>query len=78
MEGYIGEIRLVGYEFVPIGWMACKGQLLPIQHHEALYSLLYTKFGGDGRTVFGLPNLTPPNENTHYVICVDGIYPQRS
>lgn len=78
MEAYIGEIRLVGFNFAPRGWASCKGQLLPVQNNEALFSLLGAQFGGDGRTNFALPNLTPPDEHTHYVICLNGIYPSRS
>lgn len=77
MEGYIGEIRLVAYDFAPVSWMPCKGQILPIQHHEALYSLLGTNYGGDGHTTFGIPKLDSPSEYMHYVICVDGLYPSR-
>ena len=60
------------------GWASCKGQLLPVQNNEALFSLLGAEFGGDGRTNFALPNLTQPDDNTHYVICLNGIYPSRS
>jgi microcystin-dependent protein len=56
-EPYIGEIRTVGFNFAPVGWALCNGQLLAINQYTALFSLLGTTFGGDGRTTFGLPNL---------------------
>ena len=54
---YIGEIRLVGFNFAPRGWMACNGQLLSIATYSALFSLLGTTYGGDGITTFALPDL---------------------
>lgn len=56
-EQYIGEIRLFPYNGVPQGWMKCEGQLLAIRQYQALYSLLYTTYGGDGSTNFALPDL---------------------
>jgi microcystin-dependent protein len=56
-EPFIGEIRMVGFSFAPRGWAFCQGQLLPIAQNSALFSLLGTQFGGDGRTSFGLPDL---------------------
>src|SRR5690625_4414253 len=57
MDTFIGTIQLFAFDFVPRGWAACNGQLLPISQHTALYSLLGTQYGGDGRTTFGLPDL---------------------
>ena len=57
MDQYVGEIRLVPYTFAPSGWALCAGQLLPINQNQALFSLLGTNFGGDGRTTFALPDL---------------------
>jgi microcystin-dependent protein len=57
MNPYIGEIRAVGFNFAPTGWAMCNGQLLPITQNTALFSLLGTFYGGDGRTTFALPNL---------------------
>ena len=54
---FIGEIRLMGFTFAPRGWANCDGQLLPIAQNTALFSLLGTTYGGDGRTTFGLPDL---------------------
>jgi microcystin-dependent protein len=57
MEGVIGEIRMFGGNFAPRGWALCQGQLLPISSNQALFSVLGTTYGGDGRTTFGLPDL---------------------
>ncbi len=56
-EPFLGEISPVAFNFAPQGWALCNGQLLPINQNQALFSLLGTSFGGDGRTTFGLPNL---------------------
>jgi len=57
MDPFIGEIRLFGFNFAPNGWALCQGQLMAIAQNTALFSLLGTQFGGDGRTTFGLPDL---------------------
>jgi microcystin-dependent protein len=57
MDNYLGEIRIFPYSKTPRGWMQCNGQLLTIQQYNALYSLLGSYYGGDGRTTFGLPKL---------------------
>jgi microcystin-dependent protein len=54
---YVGEIRIVGFTFAPVGWATCDGQILPISQNTALFSLLGTNFGGNGTSNFGLPNL---------------------
>ena len=56
-EPFIGEIRMFGFQFAPRGWATCDGQLLPISQNSALFSLLGTIYGGDGRTTFALPDL---------------------
>ena len=56
-EVMIGEIRTFGFNFCPRGWANTNGQLLPIAQNQALYSLVGTYYGGDGRTTFGLPDL---------------------
>jgi len=56
-EPFIGEIRMMGFNFNPRSWAKCDGQLLAISSNEALFSLLGTTYGGDGRTTFGLPDL---------------------
>lgn len=56
MEGMIGEIRMFGGTFAPRSWAFCDGQLLAISQNTALFSILGTTYGGDGRTTFGLPD----------------------
>jgi microcystin-dependent protein len=56
-EPFLGEIRMFGGNFAPRGWAFCNGQLLPISSNTALFSLLGTTYGGDGRTTFALPDL---------------------
>lgn len=56
-EPYIGEIRMFGGNFAPRGWAFCDGQLLSIAQNSALFSILGTIYGGDGRTTFALPDL---------------------
>src|SRR5436305_5156207 len=54
---YIGEIRMVGFNFAPEGWAPCDGRLLPISENDALFTLIGTTYGGDGQETFALPNL---------------------
>jgi microcystin-dependent protein len=56
-EPFVGEIRMTGFNFAPRGWALCNGQLLPIAQNQALFALLGTTYGGDGRVSFGLPDL---------------------
>ncbi len=56
-EPFIGQIQTYGFNFAPRGWALCDGQLLAISTHSALFSLLGTIYGGDGRTTFALPDL---------------------
>ena len=56
-EPFIGEIKMVGFNFAPRGWAFCNGQLLPISQNTALFSLIGTFYGGDGRTTMALPDL---------------------
>ena len=55
---FVGQILVVGFNFAPKGWASCDGQLLPISQNTALFSLLGTMYGGDGRSNFALPNLS--------------------
>ncbi|MEL6637827.1 MAG: tail fiber protein, partial [Bacteroidota bacterium] len=57
MEPFIGQIMMFGGNFAPRGWALCNGQLLPINQNQALFSILGTTYGGDGRTTFQLPDL---------------------
>lgn len=56
-EPFLSEIRIFSFDFPPKGWAFCNGQLLPINQNQALFSLLGTRFGGDGRVNFALPDL---------------------
>ncbi len=56
-DPFLSEIRMVGFNFAPRGWAFCNGQILPISQNQALYSLLGTTYGGDGRTNFALPDM---------------------
>lgn len=56
-DQYLGEIRAFGFNFAPVGWAQCNGQLMSISQNTALFSLLGTNFGGNGVNTFGLPNL---------------------
>ena len=80
MEPLLGQIELFPYNFAPKGWMTCAGQLLQISQNTALFSLLGTNFGGDGRTTFALPDLqgkAPLAGLTYYMAVTNGIYPTR-
>jgi microcystin-dependent protein len=56
-DPFISEIRLVSFNFAPLGWASCNGQFLPINQNQALFSLLGTVYGGNGQTTFALPDL---------------------
>jgi microcystin-dependent protein len=56
MDPFLAEIRVFGFNFAPKGWAFCDGQILPISQNTALFSLLGTNYGGDGRSTFALPN----------------------
>ncbi len=55
-DPYLGEVRLVAFNFAPVGWQLCEGQLLPISSNQALFAILGTTYGGDGETTFALPD----------------------
>jgi len=56
-DPFVAEIRCVGFNFAPTGWAQCNGQIMPISQNTALFSLLGTVYGGDGKSTFALPNL---------------------
>src|SRR3954471_600337 len=56
-EPFLGELRLMSFNFAPKGWAQCSGQFLPINQNQALFSLLGTMYGGNGQTTFALPDL---------------------
>ena len=57
MDPFVAEIRIFPFNFAPLGWAFCNGQILPISQNTALFSLLGTTYGGDGKSTFALPNL---------------------
>jgi microcystin-dependent protein len=57
MDPYLGEIRMFGGTFAPVGWALCEGQPLAISEHDALFTLIGTMYGGDGQEFFNLPDL---------------------
>jgi microcystin-dependent protein len=75
-QPYVGELMLVPYNFAPVGWMFCQGQLLPISEYDTLFNLIGTTFGGDGQSTFALPDLRgrtaiafgPSKSGTNYQI----------
>ena len=77
MDTLLGQISLLPYTFTPKGWLPCTGQTLPIGQNQALFALLGTNFGGDGRTTFALPNLKAPAAGLQYFICINGVSPSR-
>lgn len=79
MEPFIGQIELFPYDFEPIDWTTCDGKILQVGSNPALFSLLGTRFGGDGRTTFAVPDLrkASPNPNLRYCIALNGVYPSR-
>jgi len=79
MDLYIGTIMLVGFNYAPLNWAFCNGQILPINEYTALFSLLGTTYGGDGKSNFALPKLNADALQTglNYIICLNGIYPSR-
>lgn len=56
VDPFVGEIRIMGFNFAPRGWAGCNGQLMPISQNTALFSLLGTMYGGDGKSTFALPD----------------------
>jgi microcystin-dependent protein len=70
-EPFLSEIRIMSFGFPPKGWALCDGQLLPINQNQALFSLLGTTYGGDGRVNFGLPDLrsrTPIHQGSGHTL----------
>jgi microcystin-dependent protein len=80
MDAFIGQIAMVGFNFVPMGWANCDGSLLPVSQNQALFSLLGTRYGGNGTQTFALPKLqswTAANQPVYFIICLQGQYPAR-
>lgn len=86
-ESYLGSIGEFAGNFAPHGYTNCDGKLLPINQWQALFSLLGTTYGGDGRTTFGVPDLRPvvdgrrvdwaEVEQPRKCMCIYGVYPSR-
>ena len=78
MSHFLGEIILVGFDFAPPEFLPCDGRLLQIVTNIALFSLLETRFGGDGTRTFALPDYTRvAPRGSKYIICVQGVFPTR-
>ena len=80
MDYFIGGIALFAFNFAPMGWMSCEGQILTIVQYQALYSLIGNMYGGNqAQGTFALPNLrgAEPLPNMKYFIATEGLYPQR-
>jgi len=56
-DPYIGEVRIFAFDYAPIGWVFCDGQLLPVAQYQALFAVIGTIYGGDGQNTVGVPNL---------------------
>ena len=67
LEPFIGEVCQYPFNYAPKGWAFCHGQSMSIQQNQALFSLLGTTFGGDGRSTFNLPDLRPKDSNGNVV-----------
>lgn len=80
-ECMLGEVSWFAGTFAPRNWAQANGQMLSVSSHQALFSILGTRYGGDGRTTFSLPNV-PPIEASRTtvmpIICIVGIYPSRN
>ena len=66
-QSYVGEIRAVGFNFAPVGWVLCDGSLLSISEYSVVFNLIGTTYGGDGVNTFGIPDLrgrTPIHQGT--------------
>ncbi|WP_245391443.1 phage tail protein [Sulfurospirillum barnesii] len=76
----MGQIQLFAFNFEMRGWLLCDGRMLPIEQNQALYAIIGTTYGGDGRTTFAIPNLKDkaPFPELQYYISVEGIFPARA
>lgn len=78
MDYYLGQIVAFPYNYAPKHFIKCDGLEMEVQPNQALFSLLGTKFGGDGTEFFHLPKMEDPCEGISYYICIAGIYPPRN
>src|SRR6266403_561090 len=73
---FMGEVKIISWNFAPKGWAFCNGQLLPINQNQALFSILGTTYGGNGQTTFALPDLrgkTPIHIGSGFVLGETGV-----
>jgi microcystin-dependent protein len=80
VEPILGQIQLFGFPFAPRGWAFCEGQMMSIAQNTALFALVGTTYGGDGRQTFALPDLREqekPLGGARYCIALQGIFPAR-
>lgn len=75
-EELLGTVKLTAIGYTPEGYEPCDGRLLQINQENAMYALLGTRFGGDGRLNFALPSIEAP-KNMQYIICTRGLWPSR-
>ena len=78
MDPILGMVFLFAGNFAPEGYAMCDGQVIQIQQNTALFSILGTMYGGDGRTTFALPKIAAPVAEMNYVIATRGVFPSRS
>jgi microcystin-dependent protein len=74
-QPFVGEVRLVGFNFAPAGWSICNGNLIPISENTTLFQLIGTTYGGDGQSTFAVPNLQsriPVHQGTSNVVGLTG------
>jgi microcystin-dependent protein len=85
-ESFLGSIGWFAGSFPPKGWLPCDGHQLSIQQNTALYAIIGTIYGGDGRSNFALPDMRPKDANGRVIpfgegpqpcICVEGVFPPR-
>jgi microcystin-dependent protein len=77
MEPLLGQIQPLPFTFAPKGWHLCDGAVLTIAQNQALFALLGTQFGGDGRVTFALPRIPDLVPGVRYCIALQGIFPSR-
>ena len=78
MQPFLGQIQAFPFSFTPQGWLPCNGQLLPIPQYTALFYLIGTVYGGDGKTTFALPKLAPiAPQGPGYFIAIEGYFPKQ-
>lgn len=76
-EELYAALKLVAFDYEPMGYMTCDGRMLQINQYQPLYALLSTRFGGDGVHTFALPKLDPPAKGLRWIICIQGLWPAR-